>query len=135
MRLPMNPGFGEPDPCPRELFTHMRKKFAWSFAWSRCAVQELWRRATAIFVFAAILFPAGAAESLSAEQAAAKKIYLKKCAKCHELYDPKAYSDTEWNSWMTKMRKKSKLTPDQYQLLLRYTEIVREDKMSRTRKK
>lgn len=66
----------------------------------------------------------------SAELAEAKKIYLIKCAKCHELYDPKAYKDAEWSDWMTKMRKKSKLTSDQYQLLLRYTETLRADTKS-----
>src|SRR5262245_3189520 len=37
------------------------------------------------------------------EIVAAKKVYVAKCAKCHKLYDPASYTDTEWESWMQKM--------------------------------
>ena len=59
------------------------------------------------------------------EIVAAKKIYLAKCAKCHKLYDPASYANTEWESWMQKMGKKSKLKPEQYDLLARYLDTLR----------
>jgi hypothetical protein len=59
------------------------------------------------------------------EIVAAKKIYVTKCAKCHKLYDPASYTDTEWESWMQKMGKKSKLKPEQYDLLARYLDTFR----------
>ena len=54
------------------------------------------------------------------ETAAARKLYVAKCAKCHKFYDPKKYSDEEWHKWMRKMSKKSKLTPEQEALLSQY---------------
>ena len=54
-----------------------------------------------------------------------QKLYLTKCAKCHELYDPKEYSDADWELWMNKMKRKSKLKPDQFELIYNYTEKLR----------
>ena len=51
-----------------------------------------------------------------------RKLYLGKCAKCHKLYDPAKYSDAEWEKWMEKMGRKSKLTPDQQRELSKYIE-------------
>ncbi len=76
-------------------------------------------------VLALILSAAEAAELSPTEATAGRKIYLAKCAKCHELHDPKAYTDTEWIDWMKKMGKKSKLKPEQSELLFRYTETLR----------
>lgn len=56
-----------------------------------------------------------------AEEAAARKLYTLKCAKCHEFYEPSAYSEPEWRKWMSKMRKKSHLSVSDYDLLLKYT--------------
>ena len=71
------------------------------------------------------------AEALSSQEiAAAKKIYITKCAKCHKFYDPAAYNQSEWDEWMVKMGKKSKLKPNQYALLSRYLATLRgSDKM------
>ena len=52
----------------------------------------------------------------------ARKLYIAKCAKCHKFYDPAIYSDSEWQMWMVKMGKKSKLTPEQTELLSNYIE-------------
>jgi hypothetical protein len=49
-----------------------------------------------------------------------RKLYVTKCAKCHKFYDPAKYSDEAWKLWMSKMSKKSKLTPEQEQILSRY---------------
>ena len=81
--------------------------------------------AISLAVLAGIVLPAGAAELSPSELRAAGKIYLAKCAKCHEFYDPKAYSDPVWSDWMVKMAKKSKLTERQADLTLRFTGDIR----------
>ena len=66
----------------------------------------------------------GAAEP-AGNVAAAQKIYTAKCARCHKFYDPTAYDDTKWETWMVKMKKKSRLTDDQYATLSRYLQSLR----------
>jgi cytochrome c5 len=56
---------------------------------------------------------------------AAAKLYHAKCARCHKFYDPAAYNQAEWDVWMQKMGKKSKLKPVQFALLSRYLETFR----------
>jgi hypothetical protein len=56
---------------------------------------------------------------------AARKLYVAKCAKCHRFYEPKAYSEPDWQTWMAKMTRKSKLKPDQAALLDRYLDAYR----------
>lgn len=50
----------------------------------------------------------------------ARKLYVGKCAKCHKLHNPEKYSDKNWDEWMVKMAKKSKLSADEAKLLARY---------------
>ena len=57
-------------------------------------------------------------------QAAA--IYNLKCARCHKFYDPASYDDAEWNLWMKKMSRKSRLKPEQEPLLARYLAAFRQ---------
>jgi mono/diheme cytochrome c family protein len=64
--------------------------------------------------------PAAAKDPPSTESAAGQKIYVAKCAKCHKFYDPAKYSEADWQMWMTKMSKKSKLKPAQEAALSRY---------------
>lgn len=52
----------------------------------------------------------------------ARRLYVAKCAKCHKFYDPARYSDAEWQMWMAKMSKKSKLNTEQRELLSNYIE-------------
>jgi hypothetical protein len=66
--------------------------------------------------------PANATGAPVDETAAARKLYVTKCAKCHKFYDPATYSDEEWRVWMVKMSKKSKLKPAQERALSRYIE-------------
>jgi|GEM_PF-2419550 len=80
---------------------------------------------SAIFLFVLVVAAASAADLSEKELKEAKKIYLSKCAKCHEFYPPADYSKTEWDRWMVKMRKKSKLKPEQFDLVERYTETLR----------
>ncbi len=56
----------------------------------------------------------------------AKKLYLGKCAKCHELHSPAAYTPMQWNDWLVKMSRTSRLNPEQEKMLKRYTELLRE---------
>jgi mono/diheme cytochrome c family protein len=56
---------------------------------------------------------------------AARSLYVAKCAKCHQFYEPKGYSDAEWRTWMEKMNRKSRLKPDQATLLNRYLDAYR----------
>ena len=60
-----------------------------------------------------------------ADRSAAASLYKAKCARCHKFYDPAAYKQSEWDVWMQKMGKKSKLKPDQFDLLSRYLETFR----------
>jgi len=67
-----------------------------------------------------------AAEKLSASDlAAARKLSAVKCTKCHKFYEPADYSQADWAEWMDKMRRKSKLKPEQFDLLSRYLEDAR----------
>jgi mono/diheme cytochrome c family protein len=54
------------------------------------------------------------------DPAAARKLYLLKCAKCHKLYEPGKYSDSEWTRWMTSMSRKARLTPEQRKAVSQY---------------
>jgi len=61
----------------------------------------------------------------SEEITRAKNLYNAKCALCHKFYDPAAYNDAEWRTWMTKMSKKAHLKTEQSDLLSRYLEGFR----------
>ena len=61
----------------------------------------------------------------SADPVAAKKLYLIKCTKCHRLYDPLSYDGEKWGYWMGKMKKKSKLSDEQFKLISGYLEALR----------
>jgi len=64
---------------------------------------------------------AASAAGISAEQANdAHRLYVARCARCHKFYNPRNYSDAEWQSWMTKMSKKARLTAEQAKLLSSY---------------
>jgi len=55
----------------------------------------------------------------------AARLSLNKCVRCHPLYDPAAYNDGEWRSWMVKMARKAHLRTDQEDLLSRYFQALR----------
>lgn len=73
----------------------------------------------------AVLKPAAGEKLSEKEFAAARKLSAVKCAKCHKFYEPADYSQADWAGWMEKMRRKSKLKPEQFDLLARYLEEVR----------
>ena len=64
-----------------------------------------------------------------------KKIYLRNCSKCHKLYPPANYSQPEWDKWMTKMRRKSKLKSSDFKKVLEYTQTLREGAAAGSNKK
>ena len=64
--------------------------------------------------------PSQGGELSAVDLKAARKIYVGKCAKCHKFHDPAKYTDEKWDEWMGKMTKKSKLKPEQDELLARY---------------
>ncbi len=59
------------------------------------------------------------------ELVAGKKVYTGKCARCHKMYDPTKYDDRAWDSWMEKMKLKTKLTEVQYRHLTQYVATLR----------
>lgn len=68
------------------------------------------------------------AEDPSSESAEARLLYLRKCAKCHRLYDPMEYDDESWTDWMRKMKKKAKLTDADFKSISCYLEDLRKKK-------
>jgi hypothetical protein len=73
------------------------------------------------------LVPGAHAGELSpADAHVARKLYEVKCAKCHEFYPPKAYAQVEWDNWMLKMARKSRLKPDQSRLLTQFLDDYRQ---------
>jgi len=60
----------------------------------------------------------------------ATKLYTAKCARCHKFYEPSAYYGAEWRYWMRIMSKKSRLNPDDDQLLSRYLNAIRTNSIS-----
>ena len=63
---------------------------------------------------------ARAAGFAAGEINAANALYQTRCAKCHRFYDPAQYARKEWDEWMTRMARKSRLNPAQEELLTRY---------------
>ena len=65
----------------------------------------------------------------SSEVNDANRLYTSKCMRCHKSYEPAAYSQPDWNSWMIKMRKKAHLGSEQDQLLSRYLDAYRSGRL------
>jgi len=70
---------------------------------------------------------AGAVSDQAEPLVRAKKLYTTKCARCHKFYDPQRYTDEQWAMWMDKMRRKARLTQEQFALLSAYLEQVRDE--------
>src|SRR5690349_21045247 len=64
-----------------------------------------------------------------------KKIYVRSCAKCHEFYPPSDYTQPEWDKWMAKMRRKSKLKPADFDRVEEFTKMLRNGEAEMPRKK
>ena len=90
-----------------------------------CASSKPDSRAAPERVLPSATGPASQGQLSDTDRYAAARLYKAKCARCHKFYDPAAYDQTEWDVWMQKMGKKSKLKPDQFALLSRYLETLR----------
>ncbi len=44
-------------------------------------------------------------------------LYMSKCNSCHKLYDPKQFSIMEWDSIITIMKQKAKISSEQRELI------------------
>ncbi len=75
--------------------------------------------------------PSRAGELAPEESIRARQLYIIKCAKCHKFYHPANYDAAEWHSWMKKMSKKARLTPDEDQLLSKYLDTFRPPRATR----
>ena len=56
----------------------------------------------------------------------ASRLYTSKCLRCHKGYDPRSYSDSQWQTWMSRMSRKARLDSGQQDLLTRYLKAVRD---------
>jgi len=61
----------------------------------------------------------------SGSQEKARKLYVSKCAKCHRFYEPTRYQETDWQDWMLRMGRKSKLSEDDQRILTAYLDQYR----------
>ena len=80
-------------------------------------------KSAALLVLALVLLrssPSQGGELSPVQIKDARKLYVGKCAKCHKLHDPAGYAEEKWDEWMAKMTKKSKLKPEQAELLASY---------------
>jgi hypothetical protein len=49
-----------------------------------------------------------------------RKLYKKRCHKCHALYSPKDYKLQKWKENLDEMKKKAALSDDEYDLIYLY---------------
>ena len=74
-----------------------------------------------------LLPPGSGAPRLSDEQTTiARQLYIAKCASCHNFHTPANYTAAEWNDWMSRMSRKSKLNAEQEGLLRVYLDLFRQ---------
>lgn len=63
------------------------------------------------------------------------KIYARSCGKCHEFYPPSDYTQAEWDKWMVKMRRKSKLKPADFDRVQEFAQMLRNGEAQAPKKK
>lgn len=85
-----------------------------------------------IFIVSTLVTAARAQELSPSEIKEARKLYIGKCAKCHKLYDPHAYTDAEWDKWLRKMTRKARLSSKQADMLSQYLSGIRAENTSAT---
>jgi hypothetical protein len=74
-----------------------------------------------------------AGELTPKEVAAARKLYVAKCAKCHKFHEPKSYSEADWARWIRSMSEKAKLKTEQDRLLRRFLDEYRAGRVSKAK--
>ena len=85
------------------------------------------------FLALTVLYYVAGAEELAltpGQVAAARKLYVAKCAKCHRFYEPTNYAEPNWRTWMEKMNQKSKLKGEPASLLARYLDAYRAGRLT-----
>jgi hypothetical protein len=85
-----------------------------------------WSALIAIAALAGWL-PAGAADASPVRDKEARALYDIKCAKCHKFYHPADYTQADWDTWMRKMSRKSRLKPAQDKLLTEWLQAFRDN--------
>ncbi len=80
------------------------------------------RRLLINLVLVSAALPVGAADPAPHP---GRKLYVAKCGRCHELYDPAKYSREEWAEWLRKMQRKSRLDTNQIAALQDYADAAR----------
>jgi hypothetical protein len=88
--------------------------------WAGCQSRPVERRGPGETI--PVMVPEAArAAGFSVQQSdQAVRLYTAKCMRCHRSYDPTAYSNAEWETWMTKMSRKARLAAQERQLLWDY---------------
>ncbi len=100
-------------------------------AGNRTALKRHWLTLTVALLCGPI--PVVAEGLAPKEIATARQVYVAKCAKCHKFYEPKAYNEADWRRWSELMSRKSKLKPDQADLLWRYLDEYRAGRIVKAR--
>ena len=85
----------------------------------------MWRFVLVLWIAGEACAGAAPLELTRRQTISAKRLYDTRCAKCHRMYEPREYSQEEWQLWMAKMTKKAKLTAKQEKLLDRYVDLLR----------
>lgn len=78
-----------------------------------------------IGMLGALVAATAAAGDFSDTAEVAHKLYVAKCGSCHKAPDPTQYDDATWADWLSKMRKKSRVGDEQYEVLSRYVDTLR----------
>ena len=84
-------------------------------------------------MLSAAVSPAVADQLTVRESASARRLYVAKCAKCHKFHEPKNYTDADWEVWIGKMSRRSKLKADQEEALKRYLEDYRAGRIEKVK--
>lgn len=77
--------------------------------------------------------PAVAPAKESPEMEAGRKLYEKKCGRCHDAFAP-GVEEMTWNRWIWKWKDKARLTDEEYDQLMDYARRFREARQAKTAK-
>jgi len=59
-------------------------------------------------------------ESMIEELTVGRKLYIKQCGSCHNLYTPQTFSNEKWSEEMVEMKKEAKISDQEAELILKY---------------
>jgi mono/diheme cytochrome c family protein len=52
-----------------------------------------------------------------------RTLYINRCASCHNLYQPSAYTHADWAPILDRMQKPAKITDDEKRTIAKYLEV------------